>query len=147
MRSSVCTILKDEVAYQESEICRLEQLVKKSASVADLEEECRHLRSLISRHHGDVAYMKTEVERLLEALRDMNELQEVAGLVEVRLEKLFNQVEEQKVCIQDLRAWYHEERTERAVVDMMNWAMKTRRCCSKLSRTSASFHRSLSTEV
>ncbi|KAJ6558151.1 hypothetical protein B0H19DRAFT_1070707 [Mycena capillaripes] len=125
--TSVCTILEDEVAYQESEICRLEKLVKKSHSLAGLEEECRHLRSLVSRHQGDVAYMKSKVKRLQEALRGTKDLHDVAELAEIRLEELSAQVEEQKACIQDLRARYHAERTERAVADTMNWAMEKER--------------------
>jgi hypothetical protein len=130
-KTSVCTILEDEIVYQESEICRLEKLVKKSRSryVLGLEEEARRLHALVNQHQGDVAYLTTQVQRLQEVLRRTVKLQEVADLagnkieaLSVQVEELSSEVEEQNACIQDLTARYNKECTERAVVAAMNWA-------------------------
>ncbi|KAJ7912502.1 hypothetical protein B0H13DRAFT_1874741 [Mycena leptocephala] len=130
-KTSVCTILEDETVYQESEICRLEKLVKKSRSryVLGLEEETRWLHALVNHHQGDVAYLTAEVQRLQEVLRGTVKLQEVADLagnkieaLSVQVEELSCEVEAQNACIQDLTARYNKECTERAVVAAMNWA-------------------------
>ncbi|KAJ7485147.1 hypothetical protein B0H11DRAFT_2279405 [Mycena galericulata] len=105
------TILEDEITYQDTEIARLEKLVK-----------TRHAD--VHRYQADVSRLTMEAHCLKTALRGTAELVEATELADAALEALSSHVEAQTAWMTELTAQYNAECTERAVAASMNWAME-----------------------
>ncbi|KAJ7782706.1 hypothetical protein B0H16DRAFT_465124 [Mycena metata] len=135
---SEATIIQDEVAYQESEIIRLEGLVKRKNDISTLKHENIHLLTRVIRH---TAYLKYEILRLRKVVRRVEEQQRMERVGESDVdeqtlcdtkheEALSAHIQQQNTCIDGLNARieelekkHDEEKTERSVAESMKCAL------------------------
>ncbi|KAJ7782723.1 hypothetical protein B0H16DRAFT_465593 [Mycena metata] len=109
---SEATIIQDEVAYQESEIIRLEGLVKRKNDISTLKHENIRLLTRVIRH---TAYLKYEILCLRKVVRRAEEQQRMERVGESDVdgqtlcdteheEALSAQIQQQNTCIDELNA-------------------------------------------
>ncbi|KAJ7675489.1 hypothetical protein B0H17DRAFT_1207674 [Mycena rosella] len=119
--AAVCTVLEQEIAYQETEFAQLEQLVKEGRhAVAGLESEVNRLNIFDAHLRAEFEHLQAEVEHLQ---AELDERQDAAERASITFDAISVEVHEMTVCIQQLMAKYNSERAERATAASMNWAL------------------------